>query len=109
MAKIQIEEKDYKKLLRAATKLDALEAGGVDNWEWYSASLEGWYKETGREDLYEDFVNEVDEILVDGVDYDFPAGWDAGISITINSWGEERLVEILKKYSQRIIDLENGD
>lgn len=24
--------------------LDALEAGGVDNWEWYSESLEDWYE-----------------------------------------------------------------
>jgi hypothetical protein len=26
-------------------KLEALEAGGVDNWEWYDASLEGWYEQ----------------------------------------------------------------
>lgn len=30
----------YQKL---AEKLDALEAGGVYNWEWYSESLEEWY------------------------------------------------------------------
>lgn len=29
----------YKVLLHKEAKLDALEAGGVDNWEWYEESL----------------------------------------------------------------------
>ncbi len=35
--------KRYKDLLRAEAKLTALERGGVDNWDWYSASLEDHY------------------------------------------------------------------
>lgn len=31
-------------------KLEALEAGGVDNWEWYDASLEEYYNEMEDED-----------------------------------------------------------
>lgn len=30
----------YKELLAAERKLLCLEAGGVDNWEWYSESLQ---------------------------------------------------------------------
>lgn len=36
-----ISSKRHKELLRAETILNALYAGGVDNWEWYSDSLEG--------------------------------------------------------------------
>ena len=31
-------------------KLQALEAGGVDNWEWYSESLKDWFKEQDDEE-----------------------------------------------------------
>lgn len=36
---IQVEEKRLAELLREEWKLNALEAGGVDNWEWYEESL----------------------------------------------------------------------
>ena len=35
--------KRYKQLMRAEAKLTALERGGVDNWDWYEASLEDHY------------------------------------------------------------------
>lgn len=36
---IEITEERYEELLDAEKKLDALEAGGVDNWQWYGDSL----------------------------------------------------------------------
>lgn len=36
---IQVEESRLAELLREEWKLQALEAGGVDNWEWYNESL----------------------------------------------------------------------
>lgn len=42
---ITITLKEYRELLKDSRKLAALEAGGVDNWEWYSESLEEFYKE----------------------------------------------------------------
>lgn len=41
MADITISENEYKRLCRDSAILSALEAGGVDNWEWYSESLAG--------------------------------------------------------------------
>lgn len=35
----------WKTISRRLRKLDALEAGGVDNWEWHDASLEEYYNE----------------------------------------------------------------
>lgn len=37
---ITITPSHYSKLKQAAKKLACLEAGGVDNWDWYSESLE---------------------------------------------------------------------
>lgn len=36
---ITITVKEYKQLLADQRELDALHAGGVDNWDWYSESL----------------------------------------------------------------------
>lgn len=36
---IQVAESRLAELLREECKLQALEAGGVDNWEWYDESL----------------------------------------------------------------------
>lgn len=36
----EISEERYKELLHAEKVLDALYAGGVDNWEWYGDALD---------------------------------------------------------------------
>ena len=40
-------------LLMAEAKLNALESGGVDNWEWYGESRKDFLKETGFSDFEE--------------------------------------------------------
>lgn len=42
---VSISKEEYKYLLKRDDKLQALENGGVDNWEWYSDSLADFYKE----------------------------------------------------------------
>lgn len=37
---VTISRVEYRELRAATRKLRALEAGGVDNWEWYDASIE---------------------------------------------------------------------
>lgn len=39
-----VPEKRLRELLKAEARLAALEAGGVDNWEWYSDSLNDYLK-----------------------------------------------------------------
>lgn len=39
MSKIEIELSEYKKLLKSAVKLNALENAGVDNWDWYGDAI----------------------------------------------------------------------
>lgn len=50
---VTITKADYERLKLDSKKLSALEAGGVDNWEWYSDSLRdaGFFNdEEGEED-----------------------------------------------------------
>lgn len=39
MGEITISKQEYRRLLIADEKLHRLEAGGVDNWDWYGESL----------------------------------------------------------------------
>jgi hypothetical protein len=41
MSTVSITKEEYVKLLKRDEELSFLEAGGVDNWEWYEDSLEG--------------------------------------------------------------------
>lgn len=42
---VTISKKEYEELLEDSKVLTALYAGGVDNWEWYSESIEQHYPE----------------------------------------------------------------
>ena len=42
---VTITRTQYEALVEDSKVLDALRAGGVDNWEWYEASLEEHYDE----------------------------------------------------------------
>jgi formylmethanofuran dehydrogenase subunit E len=40
---VTIPKKEYDALLKSQEKLNALEAGGVDNWEWYGESMMNYF------------------------------------------------------------------
>ena len=61
--KIEISYEQYKELLDREEKLSALEVGGVDNWEWYDESLEGYYKKKKLENLVDDTLREILDIV----------------------------------------------
>ena len=46
---VVLSKKDYEELKKRAATLSALEAGGVDNWEWYSDSLNDHLPEEYKE------------------------------------------------------------
>lgn len=48
---VTITKEEYEDLKDSAFKLDCLESGGVDNWEWYHESLkEGGYFDNEEEE-----------------------------------------------------------
>lgn len=50
---IYIPKEEYEKLIRRSDMLAALENGGVDDWEWYSESLEEYRRKYFPEDYEE--------------------------------------------------------
>lgn len=53
---VQLTREEYDHLCDREEKLSALEAGGVDNWEWYDESLSDYY--ANQEDERNDDGNE---------------------------------------------------
>lgn len=52
-----VSEKIFKYMLENALKFCALESGGVDNWEWYSASLDDFLEDWALRNKVEDKEN----------------------------------------------------
>ena len=82
-----------KEIARRLSKLDALEAGGVDNWEWYGASLEQWFKENQHEENCQQVFDELCSLLCEGA-YE-PS--ERGAGIAFNDKSMEVAFEFLKK------------
>ena len=86
MTDIKVSKSEYDKMQRDISKLAALEAGGVDNWEGFDESLTGWRKENDLSELIDSLVYEfseaVNELACDA-DVDFPAGMEAGPNVMI--------------------------
>lgn len=47
---VTITETEYNRLTRVDRMMNALEAGGVDNWEWYGDSLADFWEEEEEAD-----------------------------------------------------------
>jgi hypothetical protein len=78
---------------RKLAKLQALEDAGVDNWESYDYALVEWRKENAIEEIIDEAVLEINELTVEA-EVDFPAGMDAGHSIT---FPEGSLEDVVRK------------
>lgn len=63
----KIDKKLLKELLRDQAKLNALEAGGVDNWEFYYEALSGYRATVELEEKVEETVQELAAIILEGV------------------------------------------
>ena len=50
-----VSEDELRELIHDSMKLCALESGGVDNWEWYGASIQDFIKANGNpdDDIYD--------------------------------------------------------
>ena len=84
MTDVKLSQKDYEDMQRDISKLRALEAGGVDNWEWFDESLKGWREENELSEMIDDLVYEFSEAVADlacDATVDFPAGMDAGSNV----------------------------
>lgn len=100
---MSISKKRLRELERAESKLAALEAGGVDNWEWYGEALKDFNQDVLVEEYIEDFIEELNgNVLVESIDVEYPAGMDAGHSVTLTEDGEEVVHVMLQRFARII-------
>jgi len=76
--KIEISEDEYQTLKRSATKLHALEVGGVDNWDFYGEAMEKVFEEEEKERAIDSLLDDLECALLIGA-YE-PAGRGCGFS-----------------------------
>ena len=80
---VEITKSEYNRMQREIAKLNALEAGGVDNWEWYSDSLAEWCKENELNEFMDNAIIELHERMAESV-VEQPAGQGCGYSVTLD-------------------------
>ncbi|MDB4507362.1 hypothetical protein N9064_00570 [bacterium] len=102
MNEVKITKEEYARLLKVDRKMDCLEAGGVDDWEWYGVSLEKFYQEEEREENIAKLCEEIMEIICGEVDE--PAGCGCGYGIT--EAGQDQVQSLLegslKRYNLKL-------
>lgn len=99
MTDVKISKREYNDLLKAQRKLQALEDGGVDNWEWYSEALSELRKEEEFEDLLQEYTDSIlEECSLQG-DVEYPGGREAGHSILLDN-AEGGVIQLLRKFYQ---------
>lgn len=88
-----------KEIQRKLAKLEALEAGGVDNWEYYDVSLENWRAETEAEAAAESIIDDILSVIHDHIEE--PAGRGCGYGIKTK--GYQLATEILLKRKGELV------
>lgn len=102
----ELSAKRVQELLLAEKKLNALESAGVDNWDGYGFALESIHREEGVKKLIDDFIDCVQcNLLVEDVEVDYPAGWQAGHSVRLTSDGEDTLHGMLVTFKDELLEL----
>ena len=63
-----IDEKELKRLRDIEAQWEALEAGGVDNWEFYDDAMASYWEMKKVEEAYEDLAQDILDVAGEGVD-----------------------------------------
>jgi len=101
----QIKPERLKQLEDIEYKMQCLEAGGVDNWSYYSEALEEYNKVKDRELAYEELLESILEVLCGGVHE--PSERGAGYGFTEDS--QDEVMKIMVDGLNRIIKNEKEE
>lgn len=101
MADIKIDGYEYTKMQRRIAKLDALEAGGVDNWEYYGEALTEWRKAGAFVEAVDNAVSAVNDLMSEAR-VDQPAGDGAGYRIEFD---EDEMAQIFRNFWAKAQDV----
>jgi len=89
-----ISKKEYEKLKRDQEKLEALEAGGVDNWEFYGEALKEWEAKYELKEKRENLLEDLSECFGECA---FEPS-EAGAGIAFRDEAVENAMAILEEY-----------
>lgn len=106
---IQLTQVEYIELLRAQETLSCLEAGGVDNWEFYNKAMKDYVDPEERIKI-EAQAKEILDYLASYTDVDKdPAGPGTGYAVYFNPEAKkaitQMLIKINKETSMKIEDI----
>ena len=101
MSEVKIDTSELDRLREAAETLQALENGGVDNWEGYDESLSALWKERELKGKIEEATSDLLYDLSECIDA--PAGHEAGYSIC-----GDVPYELVLKFIKKVKEIENA-
>jgi len=101
--KIELTSEEWKRIQRQLSKLNALESGGVDNWDYYGESLNSWFKENEIDELLDNAIIDISELTAEA-EVDQPAGHGCGYCIKLP---EDSLRKILLEFGKNYHDITN--
>ena len=91
---MEITKERLQQLEQAESKLNALEIGGVDNWEWYGEAMEELEKANQAEQDITDLFDDIETVLCGGA-YEVS---ERGAGVAFNEDVVDEAKELLKTY-----------
>lgn len=102
---VKITKRYLKNLERAYSKLEALEAGGVCNWERYGESLKEFRQEEELDDLIAKHVDNICQTVAEDCTIEYPSCREAGAAIMFPDGVEEQIEKWIRKFLKEAIEL----
>ena len=96
---IEITKERLEQLEDAARKLNALEVGGVDNWEFYDEAMTQYLKDVEEKEQIQRLLSNIQEALCEGIHE--PSERGAGFGFTDLS--SENALQVLKNGIEEIV------
>ena len=91
MTDLKINAQRIKELERKEAKLAALEAGGVDNWDFYDDSLKDYYLANEKEECIDSLIDELQAVFGECA-YE-PS--ERGAGVAFDNSIEDKLIKLL--------------
>jgi len=102
---VKITKRYLKTLERAQAKLEALEVGGVCNWEWYGESLKEFRKDEELDELIAKHVDNICQTVAEDCTVEYPSCREAGAAIMFPDGVEEQIEQWVRKFLREVIEL----
>lgn len=102
---VKITKRYLKNLERAYSKLEALEAGGVCNWEWYGESLKEFHQEEELDELIAKHVDNICQTVSEDCTVEYHSCREVGAAIMFPDGVEEQIEKWIRKFLQEAIEL----